>query len=65
MRNDGVQQLHTLRWFRPHSRELPYLLFLPAAYAVHAQRWPLLLFLHGAGERGHDLQRVKRQVLTR
>jgi predicted peptidase len=56
----GVQQPHTFRWSRLPRREIPYLLFLPAAYAGHAQRWPLLLFLHGAGERGYDLQRVKR-----
>jgi len=37
-----------------------YLLFLPKAYSPRAtQRWPLILFLHGAGERGADLQKVK------
>jgi predicted peptidase len=36
-----------------------YLLSLPRGYAQDpAKRWPLLLFLHGAGERGHDLHRV-------
>jgi predicted peptidase len=30
-----------------------YLLHLPAAYDAE-ERWPLLLFLHGAGERGQD-----------
>jgi predicted peptidase len=34
-----------------------YLLFLPADYHPD-RRWPLLLFLHGAGERGDDLDRV-------
>lgn len=34
-----------------------YLLYLPADYDP-ARRWPLLLFLHGAGERGDDLARV-------
>jgi predicted peptidase len=34
-----------------------YLIYLPADYDA-AQRWPLLLFLHGAGERGDDLTRV-------
>lgn len=39
--------------------ELPYLEFLPAAYDAHPERrWPLVLFLHGAGERGTDLDRV-------
>jgi predicted peptidase len=61
----GVQQPHTFRQSRPHSRELHYLLFLPSTYAVHPQRWPLLLFLHGAGERGNDLQLVKRHGVAK
>ena len=65
MSSFGVQQPHTFRQFRPHSRGLHYLLFLPAAYAVHPQRWPLMLFLHGAGERGDDLQLVKRHGVAR
>jgi len=33
-----------------------YLLFLPEGYAAdESKRWPLILFLHGAGERGSDL----------
>jgi predicted peptidase len=33
-----------------------YLAWLPAGYADEPwRRWPLLLFLHGAGERGDDL----------
>ncbi len=36
-----------------------YLLYLPKGYdAGAAKRWPLMLFLHGAGERGTDLQKV-------
>lgn len=65
MSSFGVQQPHTFRQFRPHSRGLHYLLFLPAAYAVHPQRWPLMLFLHGAGERGDDLQLVKRHGVAK
>ena len=39
--------------------ELQYLYYLPKDYkADGAQRWPLVLFLHGAGERGSDVQRV-------
>ena len=41
--------------------ELDYLLFLPQDYKKKGgQRWPLLLFLHGAGERGHNLKLVTR-----
>jgi len=38
-----------------------YLLFLPAGYEEQKEkRWPLILFLHGAGERGDDLEKVKK-----
>jgi predicted peptidase len=36
-----------------------YLLFLPEDYGKKKQRWPLIMFLHGAGERGSDLNLVK------
>jgi predicted peptidase len=35
-----------------------YLLFLPEGYDGR-ERWPMILFLHGAGERGDDLERVR------
>lgn len=37
-----------------------YLLYLPPGYDQDRQAWPLLLFLHGSGERGRHLSRVKR-----
>jgi predicted peptidase len=39
----------------------PYQLFVPRAAAVssHNQRWPLMIFLHGSGERGDDIAKVK------
>ncbi len=36
-----------------------YLLFLPEGYGEKDKRWPMILFLHGAGERGDDLNKVK------
>lgn len=37
----------------------PYLLFLPRDYEIKpAQHWPLMLFLHGAGERGTNVWRA-------
>jgi predicted peptidase len=49
----------TFNWKSTRSGELKYLLYLPAEYKADSQqRWPLMLFLHGAGERGSDLQRV-------
>ncbi|MGQ9651877.1 MAG: prolyl oligopeptidase family serine peptidase [Phycisphaerae bacterium] len=35
-----------------------YLLYLPENYPSQ-DRWPLILFLHGAGERGDDIEKVK------
>lgn len=40
--------------------ELKYLLHLPKGYGDNKdQKWPLVLFLHGAGERGSDINKVK------
>ena len=39
--------------------KMNYLLFLPAGYEKSDKAWPLILFLHGAGESGDDLQKVK------
>ena len=38
---------------------LNYLLFLPEGYAAGGdKKWPLMLFLHGAGERGTNVNKV-------
>jgi predicted peptidase len=42
----------------------PYLLFLPAGYPGDAP-WPMILFLHGVGERGTDLERLKAHGIPR
>ena len=39
---------------------LRYLRFLPPGYGTHPdEKWPLIIFLHGMGERGNDLELVK------
>jgi predicted peptidase len=38
--------------------QMDYLLYLPKDYDKQ-ESWPLVLFLHGAGERGDDLELVK------
>lgn len=41
-----------------------YLLYLPGDYGKDPrQKWPLILFLHGSGERGNDLELLKTQPL--
>lgn len=45
---------------------LDYLLFVPRDYGADStRRWPLILFLHGAGERGADLELVKKHGIPK
>lgn len=44
--------------------DLEYWLYLPPGYRESLpHRWPLLLYLHGAGDRGDDLELVRRHGL--
>lgn len=53
----GLQTAHRLS---DGTHTLGYLQYLPEGYAGNGgENWPLVLFLHGAGERGDDLDRVK------
>jgi predicted peptidase len=54
--NPGVQQ--TARLDTQVRVQMGYLLYLPKDYDKQ-DSWPLLLFLHGSGERGDDLELVK------
>lgn len=50
-----AQQTH-----EQYIRPVNYLLYLPDSYPQDTlKKWPLLLFLHGSGERGDDLEKVK------
>lgn len=42
-----------------------YLLFLPKRYTQTQEKWPVILFLHGAGERGSNLDDVKRHGIAK
>src|SRR5687767_7539892 len=46
------------------AAETRYLLHLPAAHESEPA-WPLILFLHGGGERGPDLGLIRREGLPR
>jgi len=46
--------------FEGKSGMIEYLIYLPDGYNGAEQTWPLLLFLHGAGERGRDINKVRR-----
>lgn len=46
--------------------ELPYFVCLPRDFdSEQATKWPLVVFLHGAGERGSDLELIKKQGLVK
>ncbi len=45
---------------------LQYLLYLPKGYGEKpGEKWPLVLFLHGMGERGSDLDLVKKHGIPK
>src|SRR6266481_990078 len=53
------QMAKQLRLKKTQSIQLDYLLFLPKGYEAKSEkRWPLILFLHGAGERGTNVWKV-------
>jgi len=53
------QMAEQFKFERTLRQSVDYLLFLPQGYGEKAeQRWPLMLFLHGAGERGSDVWKV-------
>jgi dienelactone hydrolase len=52
--------LHAQQTAQKFVREVGYLLSLPDHYTDDTSaRWPLVLFLHGSGESGHDIDKVK------
>lgn len=52
-----AQQVHT---FSPDkTTSLRYLLHLPPDHGNAGRKWPMILFLHGAGERGTDIELLK------
>jgi predicted peptidase len=56
----GEQTPQALHQSVSHVAEVRYLLYLPEDYARDSQKsWPLVIFLHGAGERGDDLEKIK------
>ena len=51
---------HAVQWPVPGLPEpVRMWLHLPRGYLESDRRWPLVVFLHGSGERGTDVERVK------
>lgn len=56
---DKLQSAQTLTREIKKTVTTGYLLYLPQGYdAKAAKKWPLIVFLHGAGERGSDVWRA-------
>jgi len=54
-----VQRPEQFHFEKSLNAEVNYLLFLPKGYdSKSKRRWPLILFLHGAGERGTNVWKV-------
>ncbi len=55
----STQLVKHFQFTKTQRAELDYLLFLPKGYDAGAEkRWPMILFLHGAGERGTNVWKV-------
>jgi predicted peptidase len=61
----GVQQKQHFEAQSPLAAKIDYLLFLPQGYEESKQRWPSILFLHGSGESGTNLAKVKKRGLPK
>ena len=56
----SVQTQESITVQKTREYKARFLLYLPEGYRDKLDiKWPLLIFLHGAGERGDDLNKVK------
>jgi len=54
-----AQMIKQFKFQKSQNVKVGYLLFLPKDYETKSgKHWPLILFLHGAGERGNDVRKV-------
>ena len=62
---EGGQSKQTLDKKFTQVVDCNYLLYLPPDYDKSSKKWPLILFLHGAGERGNNVEVVKKHGLPK
>ncbi len=58
----NVNDLFEKRYYEENGYVLPYRLYIPTAYDC-GEKYPLVVFLHGAGERGNDNEAQLKQAL--
>ena len=61
---EEVPQLSTQEVTISQETKVGYLQYLPEGYGQSDEKFPLILFLHGGGESGDDLELVKKNGLT-
>ena len=55
----NMQEPKTFEYKETRDYKVNYLLYLPKGYDEKSgEKWPMILFLHGAGERGTDIWKV-------
>jgi len=54
-----IKSGQTAKVFASDSTTLQYLLYLPKNFQEEKSAFPLIMFLHGSGERGSDIELVK------
>lgn len=61
-----TQQTHHFETQITRTIRLLYLLHLPPGYRQSRRRkWPLIFFLHGAGQRGYEVEQVKKHGIPK
>ncbi|OHB61031.1 MAG: hypothetical protein A2Y12_05375 [Planctomycetes bacterium GWF2_42_9] len=65
MRSKGLQQKELLNTVVRTSIKIKYLLYLPKNYNSRGSSFPLIVFLHGAGERGGNLDHLKKHGIAK
>ncbi|MBN1488195.1 MAG: prolyl oligopeptidase family serine peptidase [Anaerolineae bacterium] len=59
-------EAHTITKQFTTTQQLKYWLFLPQGYDQEQQKnWPLILYLHGIGSRGDDLEMLKKNGIPK
>jgi len=59
----GIQRAERFEGFKKTPVTMDYLAHLPKGYQEGEKKWPMILFLHGAGSVGDNLDRIKRNGL--
>lgn len=63
--SDAAKSQREAREFQVDGGTVRCLVWTPHQYATEAKPWPLILFLHGAGERGDDLDVLRKVGLPK